>query len=256
MKADLERIIQKNNLWKEIKEKIPKDSIRSFRQDFCITYAHNSTAIEGNTLTLIETKAVLEDGLSVGGKSLREIFEVYNHQRAFEYVEGLVCDHEPLNESIVKEIHAKLMENIMVGGVYRDGAERIGGASFQPPAASELFYHIKNFYADLQWKINTMHPVEFAAWTHAEFVKIHPYFDGNGRTSRMIMNYQLMYGGYLPVNIRKEERLDYYRALDCYGADNKLDDFIQLIISAEERELDKYLQLAVEQGIIKGGGFR
>ena len=205
---------------------------------------------------MIETKAVLEDSLSIGGKHLREIFEVYNHQKAFEYVERLIHDHEPLNESIVKEIHAKLMENIMVGGVYRDGAVRIGGASFQPPVASELFYQIKNFYADLQWKVKTMHPVEFAAWTHAEFVRIHPYFDGNGRTSRMLMNYQLMYGGYLPVNIKKEERLDYYKALDCYGAEDKLDDFLQLIIRVEEQELDKYLELAVEQGIIQDGEFR
>lgn len=242
MIVDLKRITQKSDLWRKNKEKMPKESIRSIRQDFCISYAHNSTAIEGNTLTLIETKAVLEDNLSIGGKNLREIFEVFNHQKAFEYMERIVRNGEPLNESIVKDIHAKLMENIMVGGVYRDGAVRIGGASFQPPAASELFYEIKNFYADLKWRINSMHPIEFAAWTHAEFVRIHPYFDGNGRTSRMIMNYQLMYGGYLPVNIKKEERLEYYKALDRYGAEKELDGFLQLIIRLEEQELDKYLE--------------
>lgn len=96
-----------------------------------------------------------------------------------------------------------------------------------------------------------MHPVEFAAWTHAEFVRIHPFFDGNGRISRMLMNYLLMYGGYLPVNVKKEERLEYYQALDRYGVEGVLDDFLRFVVQLEERELDQYLSLGQELGIIQ-----
>lgn len=166
-------------------------------------------------------------------------------------MQELVRAEQLLDEHIIKDVHAMLMDNIMIGGVYRNGPVRIGGASFRLPSAGELFYEIKNFYADMQWRINFMHPVEFAAWTHAEFVRIHPFFDGNGRISRMLMNYLLMYGGYLPVNVKKEERLEYYQALDRYGVEGVLDDFLRFVVQLEERELDQYLSLGQELGIIQ-----
>lgn len=101
MRAFGERLTEKKNLWRNVKDKVPEGSIASIRQKFCVNYAHDSTTIEGNTLTLIEAKSVLEDNLSVGGKDLREIFEVYNHQKAFEYVEKTVSSGRPLDEPIV-----------------------------------------------------------------------------------------------------------------------------------------------------------
>ncbi|MCQ5090229.1 hypothetical protein NE475_18490, partial [Ruthenibacterium lactatiformans] len=96
-----------------------RNALRSFEQDFLIEYTHNSTAIEGNTLTLLQTKVVLEDGISVGGKTLREIYEVVNHGKAFAYVQKCISESRPLNENIVKDVHALLMENILDGGIYR-----------------------------------------------------------------------------------------------------------------------------------------
>ena len=227
-------------------ERIPKEALQSFDKSFEVEYTHNSTAIEGNTLSLIQTKAVLEDGLSVGGKTLREIYEVVNHKKAFEYVKKCVAESKALDERIIKDIHALLMENILAGGIYRNVEVRISGAQHKPPVPSKMYQQIKNFYADMQY-VAKENAIELAAWTHAEFVKIHPFVDGNGRTSRMIMNYQLMASGFLPVSIAKENRLEYFEALEAYAVDGNLNPFAEMIAVLEEERLDEYLGIVQEQ---------
>ena len=135
---DYPKILAKKEQLSSVWDTLPKEAVNSFNQSFAIEYAHNSTAIEGNTLTLLQTKAVLEDGLSVGGKTLREIYEVVNHNNAFEYVKDCVARKKPLDEPIVKDIHTLLMENILTGGIYRNVAVRIFGAGHKPPAPSEM----------------------------------------------------------------------------------------------------------------------
>lgn len=175
-------------------------------------------------MSLTQTKVVLEDGISVGGKTLREIYEIVNHNKAFEFVKKCVAEG------------------------------RISGAKHKPPVPSEMYQQIKNFYADLPYKAKE-NAIEFAAWTHAEFVKIHPFLDGNGRTSRMIMNYQLISSGFLPVSIAKENRLEYFEALDRYAVDGDLKPFTNIIAELEEKRLDEYIGIGQEQSkIIKYTG--
>ena len=112
---DYTKLLRLKEQLKEQRNRLPKEALKSFDNSFDIEYAHNSTAIEGNTLTLIQTKAIIEDGLSVGGKELREIYEVANHAKAFAYVQKCVAEGKPLDENIVKDIHALLMENIFDG---------------------------------------------------------------------------------------------------------------------------------------------
>ena len=243
---DYEKLLRMKEQLKEQREKLPREALESFDKSFDIEYAHNSTAIEGNTLTLIQTKAIIEDGLSVGGKTLREIYEVANHDKAFAYVKKCVAESKPLDEAAVKDIHVLLMENILVGGVYRNVEVRISGAGHKPPAPSEMYRQIKNFYADLPYKTG-LNAIELAAWTHAEFVRIHPFVDGNGRTSRMIMNYQLMAQGFLPVSIAKENRLEYFDALEAYAVNGDLQPFADMIAELEEQRLGEYLSIAQEQ---------
>lgn len=238
-------LLEKKDLYEQDKDSIPELTAESYRQAFEIEYTHHSTAIEGNTLTLIETKVVLEDSLSVGGKELREIYEVINHNKAFQYVKKCIADKLPLNEQIIKDIHAILMENIMVGGVYRSVDVYISGAGHTPPTPNEMYRQVKSFYADIQFKAD-LNPIELAAWTHAEFVKIHPFADGNGRTSRLIMNYQLMANGFAPICITKENRLDYFNALESYAVDKDLRQFADMIAELEEQRLDHYLGM-IEQ---------
>lgn len=239
---DIKRIIDKKNIFQEGKASIDAVTISSYEKDFELTFTHNSTAIEGNTLTLMETKVLLEDGVSIGGKELREIYEVINHKKAYQYVKKCIADVMPLNENVVKDIHAILTENIIVGGIYRNQEVRISGAGHVPPSGNDMFIQVKNFYADLEYKTN-LNPIELAAWTHAEFVRIHPFIDGNGRTSRLIMNYQLMINGFLPISIAKESRLEYYNALEEYAVNGNLEPFAELVAKLEEEQLDTYIKL-------------
>lgn len=219
----------------------PTEVVARFARSFDVEYAHNSTAIEGNTLSLIQTKVILEDGLSVGGKALREIYEVANHDRAFSYVKRAVAEGRLLDEEMLKDIHALLMENIMVGGVYRNVEVRITGAGFRPPAPQEMFQQMRWFFADMPRQREKLNAIEWAAWTQAEFVRIHPFPDGNGRTARMLMNLQLLTEGFQPISIAKEERLAYYEALEAYAVRGELAPFTEMVAALEEARLDEYL---------------
>lgn len=244
---DYIRILQKKALYDQSKDTLPEATAKSYSQAFDLEYTHNSTAIEGNTLTLLETKVVLEEGLSVGGKKLREIYEVINHNKAYQYAKECIAKALPLDENIIKDIHAIVMENIMTGGIYRNVDVYISGAAHTPPSPNDMYRQVKAFYMDLQEK-NTENVLELAAWTHAEFVRIHPFTDGNGRTSRLIMNYQLMAHGFLPVSIAKENRLEYFNALEAYAVNQDLNPFAEMIALLEEQQLDKYLGMTQEQG--------
>lgn len=240
---DIRRIVEKKELYQQGKESIDAITISSYEKDFELTFTHNSTAIEGNTLTLMETKVVLEDGISIGGKELREIYEIVNHKKAYNYVKKCIAEGKRLSENIVKDIHAILTENIIIGGIYRNQEVRISGAGHTPPTGNDRYIQIKNFFTDLEWKGKELNPIELAAWTHAEFVRIHPFVDGNGRTSRLIMNYQLMINGFLPISIAKENRLEYYNALEEYAVNGNLEQFLELIFDLEEVQLDNYIKL-------------
>lgn len=240
--VDYERLLEKRAKLIEIRKNNSEKLFDNFDKAFEVDYAHNSTAIEGNTLTLIETKVLLEDEISVGNKSLREIYEVVNHNKAFAYVKKCISENKPLDENIVKDIHSILMENILVGGVYRNVEVRITGAKHKPPIPSEMYYEIKEFFNNLDTKVD-FNPIELATWTHAEFVKIHPFVDGNRRTSRLIMNYQLMRNGFLPVSVNKEERLEYFNYLEEYAVNSNLELFADFVAELEEQQLDEYLSI-------------
>ncbi len=243
---DITRLLEKKKRYEAVKGSIPEATLASFENAFEVEYTHHSTAIEGNTLTLMETKVVLEDGIAVGGKSLREIYEVVNHNKAYRYVKECITKGFVLEENIVKDIHALLMENIFTGGIYRREEVVISGASHTPPAGNEMYAQIKNFYAELSGK-KELNDIELAAWTHAEFVRIHPFLDGNGRTARLLMNYQLMSKGFLPVYIAKENRLAYYNALDAYAAHGELEGIADMLASLEEKKLEQYLGQAIRE---------
>ena len=130
---DFDRLFQKREQLARVWDTIPQVAREKLERSFDIEYAHNSTAIEGNTLTLIQTKAILEDGLSVGGKTLREIYEVANHNKAFGYVKQCIAEGRPLDEPTVKDIHALLMENILTcsKGNVHPGKELLCGPALQ-----------------------------------------------------------------------------------------------------------------------------
>lgn len=235
----------KNRLSKEIQEKIEKA--------FDIDFTYHSTTIEGNTLSRMETKAIIEDKISIGGKELREIYEVTNHSKAYSYVKECIEKKENLTEEKLKDIHQILTNNIMQGGIYRHTDVMITGATHTPPTPNEMYNQLKFFHEDLMKKEETMEAIELSAWTHAEFVRIHPFLDGNGRTSRLIMNYQLMRKGFLPIIIKIEDRLEYYNDLDLYATKGNLQPFTQMIEELEEKRLDEINKM-IKQEIENEGG--
>ncbi len=238
---NFKRISEKKIQYEQNKFKMDSITLLSYEKDFELKFTHNSTAIEGNTLTLMQTKVILEDGISVGGKELREIYEVINHKKAYSYVKKCILENKPLTESIVKDLHEMLTDNIIAGGIYRNQEVRISGAGFTPPAGNDMYLQIKGFYEELKNK-SDLNSIELAAWTHAEFVRIHPFIDGNGRTGRLLMNYQLLSQGFLPVSIAKENRIEYYDALEEYAVRGDLKPFADMIAILEEQQLDEYLR--------------
>lgn len=222
---------------------LPQASVKSLRDDLALRLTYHSNAIEGNTLTLQETKVVLE-GITIGGKLIREHFETINHAEAIIYIEHLAKKSSPLTEFDIKSIHQLILKSIDDGhaGVYRKENVIISGALHKPPD----FALVPGLMADLiKWysQSQELHPVERAARLHADFVKIHPFIDGNGRTSRLLMNLELLKYGYPITYIPIDKRLEYYRTLDLALTQGDYDPFIHLVGSEVEESFNKYFQL-------------
>lgn len=234
-----------DELNKELNSKRPisKDTLKSLKESINLEWTYNSNGIEGNTLTLRETQVVLE-GITVGGKSIKEHLEAINHEKAILFLDDLVKDKEIINEWNIKNIHQLVLKDIdnENAGRYRTENVTIRGAVHIPPdylIVPELMERLVLNYKD--W--DKYHPIIRAALLHGELVKIHPFIDGNGRTSRLVMNLSLMNSGYLPVIIKKEKRLEYYTALDKAYTTGDYTDFIKLVNELEIEMLNKYLEL-------------
>lgn len=225
------------------KRPIPKETLKSLRESINLEWTYNSNGIEGNTLTLRETQVVLE-GITVGGKSIKEHLEAINHEKAILFLDDLVKDNEPISEWNIKNIHQLILKDIdnENAGRYRKENVTIKGATHIPPdylKVPELMEKLILTYNT--W--NEYHPIIQAALLHGELVKIHPFVDGNGRTSRLLMNLVLMNSGYNPVIIKKESRLKYYEALDKAHTTGNYTDFVKLVTKLEVEMLKKYLEL-------------
>ena len=234
-----------NNLKKKLDSKrpIPKETLKSLKESINLEWTYNSNGIEGNTLTLRETQVVLE-GITVGGKSIKEHLEAINHEQAILFLDELVKEDNPITEWNIKNIHQLILKEIdnENAGKYRKENVTIKGAAHIPPdyiTVPELMEKLILNYKT--W--NIYHPIVKATLLHGELVKIHPFIDGNGRTSRLIMNLDLMNSGYNPIIIKKEDRLKYYEALDKAHTTYDYTDFVKLVTKLEIEMLKKYLEL-------------
>ncbi|CAN7753887.1 Fic family protein [Paenibacillus sp. LjRoot56] len=224
---------------------LPAAAVRNLEQVYRVEWTYNSNAIEGNTLTLLETKLVLEEGLTIGGKKLREHFEVVNHSEAIYYVQDVVNRNMELTEYVIKSIHHLVLKNIddENAGRYRMINVLISGSGHTPPNFSVLSEKMEQL---IQWyneHKDKLHPVELAAEFHFRFVYIHPFSDGNGRTARLLMNLILMQFGFPPAIVKaaNDARLKYYETLELASMRNELKPFVQLISECVEDSLQKYI---------------
>lgn len=217
---------------------------KQLRDKLVIEWTYNSNAIEGNTLTLSETKVVLENGLTIRGKSLKDHLETINHKDAIEYIENLVEKNNELSEHDIKSIHHLILKEIETvnAGKYRNQNVFISGAKHVPPTYMSVPYEMQKLIERYQnWK--SLHPVIRAGLLHGEFVKIHPFIDGDGRTARLLLNFELILSGYPPIVIKTENRVDYYDALDKAHTTNNYTDFIKIIVDLVNESEDSYLYL-------------
>ncbi len=236
--------IDAKKLLLDSKRPLPVHTVKSLREHLLIDWTYNSNAIEGNTLTIYETKVVLE-GITIGGKTMREHLEVINHRDAILYVEEIVRKNEPFSEWQIRNIHRLVLSKIddENAGVYRKVDVRIGGAKHIPPSFYNLPGEMQRLMDWYESEGSTLHPVERAALLSSKFVNIHPFVDGNGRTSRLLLNLELMKYGYPPIVIRKESRFQYYEALDKAAMTGDHSNFIALVAAELKSELDTYLKL-------------
>lgn len=220
---------------------LPREIISNLHEDLVLRWTYNSNAIEGNTLTLKETKVVLE-GVTIGGKSLREHFEAVNHREAILFVEELVGQNAALSEWDMKCIHQLILKNIdnKNGGVYRGVNVMVSGAEHIPPDYLHIQAEMEKFISWCAGEGRDLHPVERAAKIHGEFVKIHPFVDGNGRTARLLMNLELMKSGFPPVILPVEKRLEYYETLDLAHTSGDYGPFLSFIADVVESSFNPY----------------
>ncbi len=209
---------------------LPSGVVANLHEDLVLRWTYHSNAIEGNTLTLKETKVALE-GITVGGKTLREHFEAINHRDAIAYTEEIVRQNEPLSLHVIRSVHALILKNIddANAGAWRKQNVIISGAEHTPPDALLVPEQMEAFAQWHETQGKSLHPVELAARTHADFVKIHPFMDGNGRTARLLMNFDLMRNGFPPIVLPVEKRLEYYQALDRAHVQGDYAGFLELI---------------------------
>jgi Fic family protein len=226
---------------------LPPELVKQLWEQMQIEFAYNSNAIEGNTLSLRETQLVIQEGVTVRGKSLREHLEAKNHPEAIDYVEKLAEEETSIKQEDILKVHELLMRSIddENAGKYRRGRVRIAGATFMPPSPEKIQQMISELLQTVSQNPDEFRPVELAAFFHHQLVCIHPFLDGNGRTARLLMNVILLRWGYPFTVLLKVDRPKYLRTLS--EADNgNLVPFANFIAKSVERSLDIYL-LAFEK---------
>ncbi len=228
------------------------DQIRTFEnhritEALELEYTFESNRIEGNTLTLRETDLVINRGLTVSGKSMREHLEAINHDDAIHYVKELITKDAVITKREVLGIHNLVLRGILPeeAGRFRRIQVMIQGSSHMPPAPYLVEKQMEDYFIWYERNRSSLHPIVLAAEMHERLVTIHPFIDGNGRTSRLIMNMILLQNGFVIANIKGDNtsRYNYYEALDDVQTSGNKDSFIRFVAEIEKQSLERYLSI-------------
>ena len=241
------RIDQKRDWLVQVPDNHP--GMRRMKKESYFKHIYHTTAMEGNTFTLAQGRALLETGMAIGGKSIIEHNEILGLDAAITYINfTLIHRIGAITLSDILEIHRRVMGYVDPVEAGRVRTSQVYVSDYVPPAAHEVPRFLTDY---IEWLnsdevLNNMHPIEFAALAHYKLVSIHPFYDGNGRTSRLVMNLVLMQAGYPPIIIKVEDKHKYYQHLNTA---NKGDvrPFIRFIAMCTEHTLDEFLWAASEQ---------
>ena len=215
-------------------------ALRALQKYYDVDLTYTSNAIEGNALTLRETAEVIEHGLTVGGKSLRDHLEAVDHYNALLWMRDLAATSTAIDENIVRELHRRVVVRSQpdIGGLYSSLPRRIAGSPVILPNPRK-FPSLMNDFGE--W-LSTAEPLPAASFdAHFSLVAIHPFADGNGRTARLLMNLLLLRGGYPPIAVRPEDRKPYLDALQHASLQDDLQPFQAFLHYRLDATLDEYL---------------
>ncbi len=225
---------------------LPPSGVKKLQEKLRIEMTYNSNAIEGNSLTLKETFLVINEGITVKGKPLKDHLEAKDHHVALQYLYELIekGKRHTVSERLIRTLHQLIMQETDKewAGVYRNANVIIGGADHTPPDALDVPQKTRELIEWIKNNRKQLHIIELAALLHHKLVHIHPFFDGNGRTARLTMNLLLMQQGFPLVIILKNDRKKYYDVLDKADKGNT-ELLIRFIAQAVERSLDIYLKI-------------
>ncbi|NBA87417.1 Fic family protein [Emticicia sp. CRIBPO] len=241
LRPGYERLFQKKTLL-ESGRPLPSIALQKIRENLSLEWTYNSNSIEGNSLSLRETQMILEEGVTIKGKSLREHFEAHNHDKAIDYLYTLIDRNYELRGIDILNLHGLVLRSIEddFAGRIRNGGVRINGANFVPPNAQKVSGLLDELIDYVNRNPDHLNDIELATIFHHKFVWIHPFFDGNGRTVRLAMNLLLMRKGFPPAIILKTDRKKYYEALN-QANNGKYYKLALLMTQALERTLNIYI---------------
>lgn len=241
----MNQLLQKiDELQKMINNKRPLNEIeqKELKDYFAIGLTYSSNALEGNSLTISETKVVLEDGLTVGGKPLKDILEAVGHKKAYDFMYSLTKENT-ISEEHIKQLHKLFYQGIdeTIAGVYRKQRVFISGSEYNVAPYDQIDMLMSAMINKFNEARASEHPIVFAAKLHQEFVYIHPFVDGNGRVARLLMNMALLQDGYPIVVIPPICRSEYITALEK-GHENE-NVFIHFIMERVVESQRDYIRL-------------
>lgn len=235
-----------DDLLKQLNECRPltQGELARLKNEFLTEFTYHSNAIEGNTLTLQETSLILNEGITIAEKPLREHLEVIGHQQAYLYIEDLVKKNYDFSGKVIKDIHNLiLMDKPEDKGVYRNLPVRIMGAVHAPQQPWEVPLQMGKLLSDYEIMKKELHPIEYISLFHLRFEQIHPFIDGNGRTGRLILNLELMKNGYPTINVKFADRKKYYDCFTSYHKSNNASQMVEMITNYLEETLTQYIQI-------------
>jgi Fic family protein len=224
---------------------IPRTVLAKIREHFQIEMTYNSNAIEGNTLTLKETAWVIQEGITIKGKPLKDHLEAKNQKEALDFLYELIDSKKQntISERLIKTIHNLIVKeaDADIAGKYREGNVIITGADHKPPEGFNVANEMQDLIQSINTNKNKLHPIELAAMVHHKLVYIHPFWDGNGRISRIMMNIFIMQAGFPIGIILKNDRKRYYRVLSEADKGN-YSPFCEFVAQSVIRSLNIYLK--------------
>lgn len=230
---------------------LPQNVVANLREGLLVEYTYSSNAIEGNTLTLGETRMVIEDGVTIGGKSVREHLEASNHPKAIAFIEELATEDREITEEDILRLHGLILSGIdPSAGKYRRWGVKISGSTFSPPPSGEVPQRVAALMEWLRRNPDELGPIELAALSMHRFSQIPPFADGNGRVGRLLMNLVLIRAGYpFITNISYRDRAKYLRALQEADEEN-VKPLVGLVARSVEGALDSYLRVIEEPRVL------